>query len=193
VGVRVIDATTGKRGWPDVLARFVTRSRNGPNASKRLPDVEVLYLRARTMARVALSRMLAFTGGDRDGAGRAVPPAPICFARGLGGWAPELFPALGPGVPSRRGERALLNEMIAHEVGPSHLSREHPFSLHTSTVVGKRNVEALAEIHRILSRFGPDEMVFNAMQPLGWPGLGGREVPGRALRGRGARLRAAPR
>jgi MoaA/NifB/PqqE/SkfB family radical SAM enzyme len=49
----------------------------------------------------------------------------------------------------------------------SRLRREYPFSLHTSTVVGKRNVEALAEIHRLLSRFGPDEMVFNAMQPLG--------------------------
>ncbi len=41
------------------------------------------------------------------------------------------------------------------------------FTLHTSTVVGTRNVDALPDIHRLLSQFAPEQMVFNAMQPLG--------------------------
>ncbi len=49
----------------------------------------------------------------------------------------------------------------------SRLRGEHRFTLHTSTVVGRRNLHALVDIYRLLSRFEPQQIVFNAMQPLG--------------------------
>jgi cyclic pyranopterin phosphate synthase len=47
------------------------------------------------------------------------------------------------------------------------LRGEYRFSLHTSTVVGRRNVDALDGIYGLLRTFEPDQYVFNAMQPLG--------------------------
>jgi cyclic pyranopterin phosphate synthase len=43
----------------------------------------------------------------------------------------------------------------------------HRFSLHSSTVVGRRNHLRLGEIHGLLAPFAFDEYVFNVMQPLG--------------------------
>lgn len=47
------------------------------------------------------------------------------------------------------------------------LRREHAFTLHSSTVVGRRNLERLPEIFALLRSFGVDQYVFNVMQPLG--------------------------
>jgi len=47
------------------------------------------------------------------------------------------------------------------------LRGEHRFSLHSSTVVGRRNHLRLGEIHALLREFGFDQYVFNVMQPLG--------------------------
>ena len=50
------------------------------------------------------------------------------------------------------------------------LRAEYRFSLHTSTVVGQRNVDTLGPIYELLRRFEPDQYVFNVMQPLGRAG-----------------------
>jgi cyclic pyranopterin phosphate synthase len=47
------------------------------------------------------------------------------------------------------------------------LRREHAFSVHTSTVVGRRNVARIVELYWMLRAFGVDQCVFNVMQPLG--------------------------
>jgi MoaA/NifB/PqqE/SkfB family radical SAM enzyme len=47
------------------------------------------------------------------------------------------------------------------------LRREHPFTLHSSTVVGRRNHTRLGEILALLREFDVDQYVFNVMQPLG--------------------------
>jgi len=47
------------------------------------------------------------------------------------------------------------------------LKRQHPLSIHTSTVVCRRNFERLGELHDLLRRFGVDQCVLNVMQPLG--------------------------
>jgi MoaA/NifB/PqqE/SkfB family radical SAM enzyme len=47
------------------------------------------------------------------------------------------------------------------------LRRERPLTLHSSTVVGRRNHLRLAEIFALLRTFELDQYVFNVMQPLG--------------------------
>ncbi len=49
----------------------------------------------------------------------------------------------------------------------SRLRSDYRFTLHTSTVVSRRNVSVLDGIYELLRGFGPDQYVFNAMQPLG--------------------------
>ncbi len=49
------------------------------------------------------------------------------------------------------------------------LRRERSFSVHTSTVVGRRNVARLTELYWILHAFAIDQCVFNVMQPIGFP------------------------
>ena len=58
-------------------------------------------------------------------------------------------------------------QTLAGLAAVTRLRREHRFTLHTSTVVGRRNVARLAEIHALLRPFGVDQYVFNVMQPLG--------------------------
>lgn len=58
-------------------------------------------------------------------------------------------------------------QTMAGLAAAARLRREHPFTLHTSTVVGRRNHHRLAEIHALLRPFGVDQHVFNVMQPLG--------------------------
>lgn len=58
----------------------------------------------------------------------------------------------------------------------SRLRREHRFTLHTSTVVGTRNVRRLGEVLEFLRPFGVDQVVLNVMQPLGRAARLGRKV-----------------
>ncbi len=43
----------------------------------------------------------------------------------------------------------------------------HALTVHTSTVVGRRNVARLSELYWLLRAFAVDQCVFNVMQPLG--------------------------
>ncbi len=52
----------------------------------------------------------------------------------------------------------------------SELRREHALTVHTSTVVGRRNVGRLADLYWLLRSFAVDQCVFNVMQPLGRAG-----------------------
>jgi cyclic pyranopterin phosphate synthase len=47
------------------------------------------------------------------------------------------------------------------------LRGEHALTVHTSTVVGRRNVARLSDLYWVLRPFEVDQCVFNAMQPLG--------------------------
>lgn len=47
------------------------------------------------------------------------------------------------------------------------LRRSHRLTLHSSTVLGRRNLGLLPEIFALLRPFGIDQYVFNVMQPLG--------------------------
>jgi len=58
-------------------------------------------------------------------------------------------------------------QTMAGLAAATRLRGAHPFTLHTSTVVGRRNHDRLAEIHALLRPFGVDQHVFNVMQPLG--------------------------
>jgi pyruvate-formate lyase-activating enzyme len=49
------------------------------------------------------------------------------------------------------------------------LRRERRFTVHTSTVVGRRNVARLTELYWILHAFAIDQCVFNVLQPIGFP------------------------
>jgi MoaA/NifB/PqqE/SkfB family radical SAM enzyme len=49
----------------------------------------------------------------------------------------------------------------------SELRRDHALTVHTSTVVGRRNVGRIAELYWLLRPFAVDQCVFNVMQPLG--------------------------
>lgn len=61
----------------------------------------------------------------------------------------------------------------------SRLRRERRFTVHTSTVVGRRNVDRLADVYWLLHAFAVDQCVFNVLQPLGFPA---RLVPALAAR-----------
>jgi pyruvate-formate lyase-activating enzyme len=47
------------------------------------------------------------------------------------------------------------------------LKSDHRFTVHTSTVVGKRNFHLLGATYALLRDLGVDQCVFNCMQPLG--------------------------
>jgi cyclic pyranopterin phosphate synthase len=47
------------------------------------------------------------------------------------------------------------------------LKRDFKLTVHTSTVVGKRNYRRLRELYHLLRAFSVDQYVFNVMQPLG--------------------------
>ena len=47
------------------------------------------------------------------------------------------------------------------------LRRGQPLSVHTSTVVGRRNVELLSDVYWTVRAFDVEQCVFNVMQPLG--------------------------
>ena len=49
------------------------------------------------------------------------------------------------------------------------LRRDHRFTVHTSTVVGRRNVERLTDLYWLLHSFAIEQAVFNVIQPIGFP------------------------